>query len=161
MMRCVWFSGMCSFSLDVFGFFVGTKLLQKIVAWSWMSLSTQRLRPRPSPRSSLYLKMRRLDVWCWPSTPDVHGLICLSSSAPRLTGRHRVFNSVSECSVYTSTSVIHLICNFQKKVEKVRVGVEPIATTESPILFRSCEHETPFSDPKEASKIGDYVIWSS
>jgi hypothetical protein len=27
--------------------------------------------------------------------------------------------------------------------------------TESPILFRSCEHETPFSDQNEASKIGD------
>ncbi len=32
-------------------------------------------------------------------------------------------------------------------------------STESPILFRSCEHETPFSDQNEASKIGDSVLW--
>jgi hypothetical protein len=34
--------------------------------------------------------------------------------------------------------------------------------TESPILFRSCPHcghETPFSDQKWASKIGDSVLW--
>jgi hypothetical protein len=28
----------------------------------------------------------------------------------------------------------------------------------SPILFRSCEHEIPFSDQNEASKIGDSVL---
>jgi hypothetical protein len=33
-----------------------------------------------------------------------------------------------------------------------------VQSTESPILFRSCEHETPFSDQKEASKIGDSVL---
>jgi hypothetical protein len=32
-------------------------------------------------------------------------------------------------------------------------------STESPILFRSCGHETPFSDQKWASKIGDSVLW--
>ncbi len=32
-------------------------------------------------------------------------------------------------------------------------------STESPILFRSCEHETPFSDQNDASKIGDSVLW--
>ncbi len=31
-------------------------------------------------------------------------------------------------------------------------------STESPILFRSCGHETPFSDQKGASKIGDSVL---
>jgi hypothetical protein len=33
-------------------------------------------------------------------------------------------------------------------------------STESPILFRSCGHETPFSDQKGASKIGDSVLWA-
>jgi hypothetical protein len=33
-------------------------------------------------------------------------------------------------------------------------------STESPILFRSCGHETPFSDQKWASKIGDSVLCS-
>jgi hypothetical protein len=32
-------------------------------------------------------------------------------------------------------------------------------STESPILFRSCGHETPFSGQKWASKIGDSVLW--
>jgi hypothetical protein len=32
-------------------------------------------------------------------------------------------------------------------------------STESPILFRSCGHETPFSDQKGVSKIGDSVLW--
>ncbi len=32
-------------------------------------------------------------------------------------------------------------------------------STESPILFRSCGHETPFYDQKGASKIGDSVLW--
>ncbi len=32
-------------------------------------------------------------------------------------------------------------------------------STESPILFRSCEHETTFSGQNEASKIGDSVLW--
>jgi hypothetical protein len=32
-------------------------------------------------------------------------------------------------------------------------------STEYPILFRSCGHETPFSDQKGASKIGDFVLW--
>jgi hypothetical protein len=29
----------------------------------------------------------------------------------------------------------------------------------NPDLFRSCGHETPFSDQKGASKIGDSVLW--
>ncbi len=33
-------------------------------------------------------------------------------------------------------------------------------STESPILFRSCGHETPFYDQKGASQIGDSVLWS-
>jgi hypothetical protein len=32
-------------------------------------------------------------------------------------------------------------------------------STESPILFRSCGHETQFSDQNGASKIGDSVLW--
>jgi hypothetical protein len=32
-------------------------------------------------------------------------------------------------------------------------------STESPILFRSCGYETPFSDQKWASKFGDSVLW--
>jgi hypothetical protein len=32
-------------------------------------------------------------------------------------------------------------------------------STESQILFRSCGHETPFTDQKGASKIGDSVLW--
>ncbi len=34
-----------------------------------------------------------------------------------------------------------------------------IQSTESPILFRSCGHETPFSDQKMGIKIGDSVLW--
>ncbi len=34
-----------------------------------------------------------------------------------------------------------------------------LQSTESPILFRSCGHETPFYDQKGASKIGDIVLW--
>ncbi len=37
-------------------------------------------------------------------------------------------------------------------------NVSPDKSTESPILFRSCGHETPFSDQKGASKIGDSVL---
>jgi hypothetical protein len=39
--------------------------------------------------------------------------------------------------------------------------LSPMQSTESPILFRSHGHETPFSDQNGASKIGDSVLCSN
>jgi hypothetical protein len=82
-----------------------------------------------------------------------------NSREQRIASSHACAFVNPSCKYFTKLTKYKASNSREQRIASCHI----MQSTESPILFRSCPHcghETPFSDQKEASKIGDSVLWS-